>query len=241
MACDPPFDWSAVAGPEGLDPFLDREKNIAAVIEAEVLEKGRKALMLFGVHHLMRGMGSAVDAYERHGFANLTYVIADHRGFGNHTALNSDNDELESRLLSWNPALNPDVQGTWLATLDSAYVGEEPGRAGYPGVDAHLYVGRRDLLLREPRSAQAVLDTDYLAELERRATAIEAPADSRMHPDVAFQLELRKPHELRFREVPRRVWSLEIVKHEDERPVISGEAPSAETARLFRLASQSSG
>lgn len=107
MACDPPFDWSAVAGPEGLDPFLDREKNIAAVIEAEVLEKGRKALMLFGVHHLMRGMGSAVDAYERHGFANLTYVIADHRGFGNHTALNSDNDELESRLLSWAPALNP--------------------------------------------------------------------------------------------------------------------------------------
>ena len=41
-------------------------------------------------------------------------------------------------------------------------------------MDAYLYVGPRDTLLREPRSAQALLDEDYLAEFDARATSIGA-------------------------------------------------------------------
>jgi hypothetical protein len=136
--------------------------------------------MLFGVHHMMHGTGSAVGTYEHHGFVDRTYVIGDHRGFGNHSALTRDNDELESRLLSWPLRSILPIQGTWLATLDSGYFNEESGQRGYPGVDAYLYVGRRDLLLREPRSARTALDSDYLAELERRA----------MNPAVMLEQEL---------------------------------------------------
>jgi len=36
-------------------------------------------------------------------------------------------------------------------------------------VDAYLYLGPRDLLLKEPQPAEVFLDKDYMAEMQRRA------------------------------------------------------------------------
>jgi hypothetical protein len=185
LASDPPIDWSHVHSPADLEPFLDRDASIVSVVKTQVLQKHRKALLLFGLGHLTHDGGSGAVAQLEREYPGAAYVIADHRGF------TSDNTRLEQRLGSW-PALVP-VKGSWLGSLDTTFFPTNrdypPGTRGYPGVDAYLYEGPADLLLREPLSARAVLDTNYLAELHRRATAIEAPPDSIEWPETFFDRE----------------------------------------------------
>ncbi|MEV7097790.1 hypothetical protein AB0M80_33565 [Amycolatopsis sp. NPDC051045] len=185
LASDPPIDWSRVHSPPDLEPFLDRDASIVSVVKTQVLQKHRKALMLFGLGHLTHDGGSGAVAQLEREYPGAAYVVADHRGF------TSDNTRLEQRLGSW-PALVP-VQGSWLGSLDTTFfpVNRDypPDTRGYPGVDAYLYEGPADLLLREPLSARAVLDTEYLSELRRRAAAIEAPPDSIEWPETFFDRE----------------------------------------------------
>jgi hypothetical protein len=80
VAADPPIDWSKIRSYEDLTPFFDRDGSTASVMEREVLSKHRKALMLFGVFHLLHGggpgQGDAVTRYERH-YPGRTFVISD--------------------------------------------------------------------------------------------------------------------------------------------------------------------
>lgn len=180
LACDPPIDWSKITGPQDLAPYRDRDVSIATVMKEQVLARHRRALMLFGVRHLIHGEGSAVAMYEKT-YPNVTFTVAAHLGFM------KDNDVLEKRMASWPvPALAP-MKGTWLGSLDESYF-DRP--IAYPAVDAYLYTGPRDHLLRQTISARTVLDKDYVAELERRATVIQAPPDGLAHPEVIFQREL---------------------------------------------------
>ena len=70
VAADPPIDWSQIHSHNDLRPCFDRDGSIADVMEREVLSKHRKALMLFGIFHLVHGggpaEGDAVTRYERH-------------------------------------------------------------------------------------------------------------------------------------------------------------------------------
>ncbi|MCR6487935.1 hypothetical protein M8542_34435 [Amycolatopsis sp. OK19-0408] len=187
LACDPPIDWSQVRTPADAEPFHDRDASIVSVVKTQVLQKNRKVLMLFGLGHLTHNGGSgAVSQLERE-YPGAAYVVADHYGF------TTDNARLERRLGAW-PALVP-MQGSWLGTLDASYFPTSreypPGTRGYPGVDAYLYEGPADLLLREPLSARAVLDTDYMNELRRRAAAVDAPPDSLEWPEFFFERERR--------------------------------------------------
>jgi hypothetical protein len=50
LAGDPPLDWSKIKNQS--EVMLDRDDNVASVMEKEVLSKHRKALMLFGTMHL---------------------------------------------------------------------------------------------------------------------------------------------------------------------------------------------
>lgn len=198
LAGDPPIDWSKLQS-RGVIHVKDRDSNIASVMENEVLLKHRKALMLFGTFHLLHGgnttgrFPSAVEHYEKD-YPGLTLVIAVHMGFGNWTALAKYNDEFEARMVSWPvPSLVQQMKGTWLADLlDMTY---SPGiihskiiqgpngkqrqqvPVVYKGfskmVDAYLYLGPRDLQLREPMPAEVSLDKEYIAELQRRATLME--------------------------------------------------------------------
>lgn len=179
LAGDPPVDWGTVQGPADVE--LDRDEHIAGVVRRHVLDRNRRALMLFGVRHLVHGdVGNAVSKYEEH-YPGVTYVVAYHRRF------ERDNDRLEARMASWPvPSLVP-FEGTWLGDLDATHFPDTedvpPGQFGYPGVDAYLYLGRRDVLRAEPVS-RAVLDADYLAELDRRADLLGAPADGLFRPAV---------------------------------------------------------
>jgi hypothetical protein len=190
LACDPPIDWSKVTKPDDTRAFGDRDESITAVMEREVLAKHRKALMLYGIGHVRHGTRTAVGRYEAH-YPHLTLVVVDYHGFGEGTPLERFNDLLEKRMTSWPvPSLVP-MQDSWLADLPCAYFDGDLPRGncrGYPGVDAFLYVGPRDLMLYEPVAAGIVLDTTYMAELRRRAAALGNP-DGPWNPDRRLEQE----------------------------------------------------
>jgi hypothetical protein len=206
LAADPPIDWSKVKSRDDLGQFMNRDVNIASVMQKEVLSKHRKALMLFGTAHLYHGdsrMGlTAVGLYERD-YPGVTLVIGDHVGFGNWSPLAKYNDEFEARIASWPvPSLVPEMTGTWLADLlDMTYSSgavivtkdaggklsesQEGVLTGFSKmVDAYLYLGPRDLLLKEPRPAEIFLNKEYMAEMHRRAVIMgEDPITDQANPE----------------------------------------------------------
>ncbi|HET7110921.1 MAG TPA: hypothetical protein VFI41_08600 [Gemmatimonadales bacterium] len=181
LAGDPPIDWSTVRNSDDMRPFRDRDANIAAVMDREVLLRHRKALMIFGIRHLMHGGGGAVGMYERkvenRNGHHLTYVVMAHNGFGNHSSRTRYNDSLERKLATWPaPSLVP-LGGSWLADLDYGYFfPDESDASGISArVDAYLYLGPRALLLNQPVSLSALTDTAYMQELARRASLERGP------------------------------------------------------------------
>lgn len=183
LACDPPIDWSKVRSRADLGPFMDRDAVIVAVIEREVLAKHRKALVPFGINHMRHGRGAArrIEA----DYPNSMWVVADYHGWGGtgdpnrKSPLAQYNDQLESRMAAWPTRSLVALAGTWLADLPCAYFDANlpaPRCRGYPGVDALLYFGPRDLLVEEPRSPDAVTDTAYATELRRRAAIRAGPS-----------------------------------------------------------------
>ncbi len=181
--------------------LMQRDATIAAVMEKEVLSKHRRALMLFGTAHLFHVRDSAVGLYEKN-YPGVTLVVADHNGFGNWSPFAKYNGDFEARLAAWPvPSLAVNLSGTWLADLlDQTYStgnivfgvadnGKLPAAPAHPRgtfteappdaeakfstmADAYLYLGPRDLLLNEPAPTDALLDKDYMAELQRRTALI---------------------------------------------------------------------
>jgi hypothetical protein len=168
LAGDPPLDWNTVK--DQSEVMLDRDANIASVMEKEVLSKHRKALMLFGSFHLFhsnnsapRGLESAVQKYEKD-FPGVTMVIAIGMVFDLSTPP-PDSNELQARMAPWPvPSLVRDAKSTWLGDVDKNYFSKM--------ADAYLYLGPVDLILAEPRPAEIFLNKDYMVELRRRAAMI---------------------------------------------------------------------
>ena len=170
LAGDPPLDWNKVK--DRSEVMLDRDANIASVMEKEVLSKHRKALMLFGTFHLFHsnntapaGLESAVQRYERI-YPAVTMVIGTAMVFDNSTPPPTDKEL--ARMASWpSPSLVQNINGTWLGDVAKYYFSKM--------VDAYLYLGPADLILAEPKPAEIFLNKDYMAELRRRAVIIGNP------------------------------------------------------------------
>jgi hypothetical protein len=168
LAGDPPLDWSKVK--ERTEVMLDRDANIAAVMEKEALAKHRKALMLFGTFHLYHSdhsgpkqLESAVGLYEMK-YPGVTFVIGG--GIVSRSPIPAwVTSEMEERMAAWPvPSLVQNLKGTWLEAVDERYFSTM--------ADAFLYLGPTDLLLAEPRPAEIFLNKEYMAELRRRAAII---------------------------------------------------------------------
>jgi hypothetical protein len=55
LAADYPINWSAISSPRELDgPMRGRDRSAAGIIRQQVLDRNRKALVLFGSGHLYR-------------------------------------------------------------------------------------------------------------------------------------------------------------------------------------------
>jgi len=138
-------------------------------MEKEVLSKHRKALMLFGIFHLMHGMGGAVSKYEQD-YPNVTFVISELGVFDTELLRLST-----SPFASWPIPSLARAKGTWLGALELAHFlpppitmdkecnfhNEFPKEAQKQMenlVDSFLYLGPQDLRLSEQIPADIVLD-----------------------------------------------------------------------------------
>ncbi len=193
VAADPPIDWTKVQTLQDITPFFDRDGSIASVMEREVLSKKRKALMLFGVFHLLHrsgpGQGDAVTMYERN-YPGKTFVISDLGYYSTSGEPVTDNPAAlgawPSLLRTKNSRLGSLGLGSFLPTplttdQDCNVVDAFAGKSSKPVsdlLDAFLYLGPQSLQLREPIPADIALDHVYRAEWLRRLKASDLPGPS---------------------------------------------------------------
>jgi len=186
LAGDPPIEWEHVKGFQDMLKFGPRDASIASVMEREVLAKHRRALMLFGTFHLFHMSAvraSAVSMFEKD-YPGVTFVISD---------LTMADAEV---LAAFENAPSPSLafaKGTWVASLDLGHFLPPPMRIDqdcnlhneFPKhlqqsmeqlVDAFLYLGPKDLLLREQLPAYILLDSNYMAEVRRREAVLSGGA-----------------------------------------------------------------
>ncbi len=193
LAADPPIDWAKVQTIQDITPFFDRDGSIASVMEREVLSKHRKALMLFGIFHLLHGsgpeQGDAVTIYERH-YPGKTFVISD---LGYYSTSGEPLTDNPAALGAWpallrtkNSKLGSLGLGSFLPTpltvdqdcnVVDAFAGKT-SKAVSDLLDAFLYLGPQSFQLREPIPADIALDRAYRTEWLRRLKASGQPGPS---------------------------------------------------------------
>lgn len=171
IAADVPIDWNSARSPSDVTPFLQsREAHVVTVMENEVFAKHRKALLLFGIGHLVHGVevppglsnvaipSGAVARYERN-HPGVTFVIGSFPGTCG-TVGSVDGRAPQEEVQTWTV---PSLLRTRGTTLPGAVL------AGTLLIDAYLYLGSRDLALAEPHPADIFVDAEYMTELHRRA------------------------------------------------------------------------
>jgi len=189
LAGDPAIDWDQIKNLEDVMRRVDREASIASVMEKEVLSKHRKALMLFGTFHLMHGTGNAVSMFEKN-YPDVTFIVSDLGIFDTDLRYLSD-----SKFAQWPIPAVARTKGTWLGALDLtqfvpppiAINGDCKVQSSFPDklqkpmeelVDAFLYLGPQDLLLKEKLPADIALDDDHRIESQRVARMMGFPRAS---------------------------------------------------------------
>jgi hypothetical protein len=193
VAADPPIDWSKIHSYEDLTPFFDRDGSIASVMEREVLSKHRKALMLFGLFHLLHGggpgQGDAVTRYE-HDYPGRTFVISD---FGYYSTGDEPLGDVNAPGGIWPSLLRTKNSRLGSLGLDSfipsplttdedcnitdAFAGKS-SKTVADQIDAFLYLGPQKSLLAEPLPADIALDRTYRSEWLRRMKLVGLPGPS---------------------------------------------------------------
>jgi hypothetical protein len=193
VAADPPIDWDHVHEAKDIAPFQNRDASIASVMEKEVLSQHHKALMLFGIFHLLHrsgpDAGDAVTIYERR-YPGQTFVISDLGYYGTdsqNTAIESLNHGADPTLLltKGNPIgslpLSAFLPTPITTDQDCNVVNEFEGKTPKPVgafIDAFLDLGPQNLRLREPVPADIGLDTTYMTEWLRRLKVSGLPGPS---------------------------------------------------------------
>ena len=193
---DPPIDWAHIQTKEDWLPIVDqRDSYPTALIEREILGKGKKALVIYGIDHLgvypggvspvgppdlvARRPPNIRDRFDRK-HPGALYVVFPYMGYT--TKACADQAERQIKEVS-HPALISHVRGSSLdATLlkpDCTPLTRIPEwtqdqfnieRLNYAGLnsDAYLYLGPRTSLTFSPNVPDIYLDPDFRAEVDRR-------------------------------------------------------------------------
>jgi hypothetical protein len=159
----------------------------ARTSSAQVLDRGRRALLLAGAGHFCRRSESAAEegnAVQRleHAHPGSTYVIVPHFVFPDVLAARRpDVHALETRLASWHaPALAP-VAGTWLAHTDALLYFSDTARVINPDGTTTLtpvpYLGPDGQVLDKIRLGDMVDALLYLGPHDS-LTLIPPPANT---------------------------------------------------------------
>ena len=158
---DPPIDWSTITNRTQLLAFRpQRDAHPASVIQTQVLAKGRRALICYGMDHLTHG-GSLAGMLERAG--ERPYLIADF------VPPAGNPGGLAGRFARYPQDAVIPTAGTWLGSVEAGLFA--PGQCG-PRlgsiIDAALYLGPPANLTASWWNPAIFLDPLYWQELQRR-------------------------------------------------------------------------
>jgi len=184
---DPPFDHRQVRGPADkgyvLSMIAQRDAHYAGVVEREVLHKGRRALLIAGSNHLLRGLrgnegaqGLNVASRLAQGHPGALYVI-DLLVLPPGASPDPLVQRAQAAVAGWpRPSVAP-LAGTWLgATTQSAepwinsgaYLASTPPARRYGAqADAILWVGPGAILTASQADPTLYQCGAYRAELQR--------------------------------------------------------------------------
>lgn len=171
---DPPIDWPKITNFGELRAFApQRDTHAASVIEKQVLAKNRRALVCYGMDHLIHG-GSLAGLLERRTGERM-YLIADF------VPAAGDPGRVAAKLSRYHPNTVIPTAGTWLGALDAELFAPEP-QGGPHGAQTHqrcgtrlrslieaaLYLGQPGHLTSSWWNPAIFLDAAYWKELQRR-------------------------------------------------------------------------
>ena len=184
---DPPFDHRKVRSMADKDYVLSmiaqRDAHYAAVVEREVLRKGRRALLIAGSNHLLRGLhgnegaqglNAASRLVQRHpGALYVVDLLALPPGVPQDPLL----QRAQAAVARWPRPVVAALAGTWLgATVQSAepwvnagaYLASTPSAVRYGAqADAILYLGPGAVLTASQADPTLYQVGAYRAELQR--------------------------------------------------------------------------
>src|SRR5262245_4941085 len=181
---DPPVDWDVIKtrADMNMNLFL-RDEHFVEVVEREVINKKRKALLISGNAHMRRcclagPLGVTARVEKTH--PGTVFVALPHQGF------QERNEELEARMASWPKPGLALVKDTWLGNLSPDLITPAgrmrtspdgplvPAPSPFKGMliqdatDAYLYLGPKASLGYDSIPPEAHRDEAYQRELERR-------------------------------------------------------------------------
>jgi hypothetical protein len=215
-AGEPPADWSQITSQAQLEPFLDqRDQYAAEVIEKHILERGKKALVIYGALHFyaLPGRPESPPSPGLRGLVerkrpNAFYVVQPY--FGYFQAECSARFEAET---GWpGDSVIAPIKGTSLQPLllrDACTVAPPPRPApGSPPItaealatlqagflrpmsgadaDALLYLAPAATLTLSAADPDLMSDPAYAAEIARRMRIMGGPPNSLSHPATTKQ------------------------------------------------------
>jgi hypothetical protein len=178
---DPPIDWSKI-GPGDPPPHLaQRNAYAASLVEREVLGKGRRALICYGLGHVFHGTTKEISPVSTL-VARIEQQTAERvYGISTLVPLSGDPGGLGKGLARYPRGTVIPTAGTWLGAFDAGLIFPvvSPGATGQPVnamcgiplksvIDAGLYLGQPDDLTMSRENPAIYLDPAYWAELQRR-------------------------------------------------------------------------
>jgi hypothetical protein len=196
---EPPIDWSKIHSAADLRPYGDsRDPHVAALIEREILSKGKKALVIYGASHfddfLLSPTGpkhwEALKEIVERKHPSAFFVVRSYAGFED----SGCSIAFEAKIKSWpRPALAAPVKGTWLEAAlappgcsllppipppppgvpppqltPEILAKMEDAMANRISRDGLLYLGPASRLTQTPWNPEIYLDEALFREISRR-------------------------------------------------------------------------
>ena len=179
---EPPIDWPSIKAKAEWE-VLERQRDSypAELISREILSKGKKALVIYGVGHM--GLYPGYDNLRTRLEAlhpGALFIVTPYVGYGPKDCA----ARFERHIKGWPvPSLVSPIKGSALEAdiwrkgcnffirppdlAEAAYDASGPNNLGLNS-DALLYLGPRKELVSGPRDLDVILDLDFRTEMDRR-------------------------------------------------------------------------
>jgi hypothetical protein len=170
---DPPFDPYTYdfSSPDEktVSYWFARDAHYAEVVEQEVMQKGRRALLIAGRYHLLRGLYTGRHSQELNAGTQLAQRYP-HKLFVIDSLVLSSQHPLvgQARLAEWPRRSLALLAGTWLgnALRPTPFSINREASIYSRQADAVLYLGPGELLTASRADPALYLGGDYVAELQ---------------------------------------------------------------------------